>query len=756
MQEETTPGDYERLVEAERLARERIALLAEADARLASTLDPSNLPDEIVRLLVPRYAEACSLHLLEEGNLKTMAVTHREREKKRSRSEPISDAAASVLRLGRPRLVAKADAIANEPARCAHALLPLAAQGIVFGVLEVDAGPRAFNADDLAFLEIFSHRSAVALDHARLYQAAEEARWVAELTAERVSRLQALTAALSEATTASQLAEIVVRQAIEAMGGYVAGVVEVTDEGASSQMLAIAGLDGGVADQYRRLPLMAALPWTEALRTGAEVFHSNADEWITPELEHGMLHGVLALACLPLVLAGGPEGGSTAGRKIGVLFLGFDSPHRFVESERAFLKTIAQQLAQALDRARLYDVEHRTRLAAEAANRAKDEFLGVVSHELRTPLTAILGWAQILRSREHDAAKCKRGLEVIERNARAQMRIVEDILDVSRIIAGKLKLELKPTDLLDIVKSAADVVRPAADAKGVELRVTPPAENIPLVAGDADRLQQIVWNLLSNAVRFTDRDGTVEVTLGRSASSVMLTVIDNGAGIEPALMPYIFDRFRQADASAARRHSGLGLGLAIVRHLAELHGGSVHAESDGIGMGARFMLSLPVPAVAAAARKAGTALPPRVPTPLPPGVSLDGLRVLLVEDDADARGVLVEVLSAYSAIVRPVDSAEAAIQALDEFAPDVLLTDIGLPGEDGFALLGRVRALPSPNHLVPAVALTAYARDADVRRALGAGFHAHLAKPVGPERLSAALATAAGWTTTGSSVGSAE
>jgi signal transduction histidine kinase/ActR/RegA family two-component response regulator len=598
-------------------------------------------------------------------------------------------------------------------------------------VIEVEA--TRLTQDDLFFFEILCHRAAAALDRERLLQAAEEARWAAVLQAEYAKRLQSVTCGLSEALTTQHMGAIVVRQAIAALGGHVAGVAQSSEDGATLQTVACAGTGRPAMGSAA---LGDGLPMTRAFRERTELFFECAADWrgSGPELDGGVLQGVLALACLPLTLA--------EGNTIGVLFLGFAYPHRFLEVERAFLRTLAQQLAQSLDRARLFEAEHRTRLVAEELNRAKDEFLGVVSHELRTPLTAILGWARVLRDVRPDAAKKELAIGAIERNALAQKRIIEDILDMSRIVTGKLGLELHATDVTEVVHAAMDVVRPAAEAKGVhlDLRIAP----VPMVAGDPERLQQIVWNLLSNAIRFTPRGRSVVLDVRSAGLDVCIVVSDEGVGIDASFLPFVFDRFRQADGSSTRRHGGLGLGLAIVRHLVELHGGSVCAHSDGPERGAVFTVRLPVPVAAPIECLSATSRSTRLEEHhQPPAARLDDLRVLLVEDDSDTRGAFAELLQAHHAVVRSVDCADAAVQVLDEFNPDVLLSDIALPDEDGFALLARVRALCSPNANVPAVALTAFAAEGDVRRAYDAGFFAHLAKPVDPGKLSLTLAMAA-------------
>ncbi|MBY0232241.1 MAG: response regulator [Gemmataceae bacterium] len=367
---------------------------------------------------------------------------------------------------------------------------------------------------------------------------------------------------------------------------------------------------------------------------------------------------------------------------------------------------------------------------AERANRVKDDFLATLSHELRTPLNALLGWTHLLRSGKLDAATTARGLEVLDRNTRAQAQLIDDLLDVSRIVTGKLRIESKPVDLAGVLQAALDTVRPAAGAKGVALSLR--AEGPCLTTGDAMRLQQVAWNLLSNAVKFTPRGGRVEAGIQRVGTWWELRVRDDGSGIDPDLLPHVFERFRQGDSSTTRQHGGLGLGLAIVRHLVELHGGTVSAESDGEGRGAAFRVLLPVAAVAPAQAEA---------PPVPLG-EIRGLRVLVVDDEADAREMVSFVLAGAGAEVRTCAGAEEALACLDGFAPDVLVSDIGMPGQDGYALLRQVRERGS---LVPAVALTAFARAEDRMRALAAGFQMHAAKPIDPAALAHAVRALAGW-----------
>jgi signal transduction histidine kinase/CheY-like chemotaxis protein len=379
--------------------------------------------------------------------------------------------------------------------------------------------------------------------------------------------------------------------------------------------------------------------------------------------------------------------------------------------------------------AQLVEARARAEVAAreaEAANRAKDEFLSILSHELRTPLTAVLGWSNVLRTRTCDAGLQARALAAIERNAAAQAQIVEDILDVSRIITGRLKLEVRPTDVAASVAAAIEVVRPAAEAKGVALTAT--VDAVGIVSGDTVRLQQVAWNLLANAVKFTRRGGQVEIRLRRVGSAIQLTVTDTGEGIDADFLPHVFERFRQADTTSTRSHGGLGLGLAIVKHLVELHGGMVSAASGGRGMGATFTVRLPV----------AVTIPDPVPEAEPRTVTtpLAGLRVLVVDDDPDALELITAILQNRGADVAVAASTADGLRALEQRVVDVLVADIDMPGADGYALMRQATALlAARGRHVAALALTAHAGARDVQEARDAGFQAHVPKPVLPERL---------------------
>lgn len=384
------------------------------------------------------------------------------------------------------------------------------------------------------------------------------------------------------------------------------------------------------------------------------------------------------------------------------------------------------------ERERILDRERAARTQAERASRVKDEFLATLSHELRTPLNAIMGWVHLLRSPAAQPEDVQQGIETIERNARAQAALIDELLDMSRIINGKLRLDIKPIDLPSMVSDAVESVRPSADTKSIRLQkaIDPKASDIN---ADPSRIQQILWNLLTNALKFTPRGGQIKVFVERIDSHIDITIQDSGEGIPADFIPNLFNRFSQADASTTRRHGGLGLGLAIVRNLVELHGGTVRASSPGVGQGATFVVSLPIMAVRTEPKP-----DPSFPLPsagsLPPAgqqLDLTGIKVLVVDDEPDARALLKRVLAMNNATVNTASSAAEAFDLLRSQRPDILLSDIGMPLEDGYDLLGKIRRLASSEGgETPAVALTAFARPEDRHRALMAGFHAHLAKPV--------------------------
>ncbi|MCA1618255.1 MAG: response regulator [Acidobacteria bacterium] len=388
----------------------------------------------------------------------------------------------------------------------------------------------------------------------------------------------------------------------------------------------------------------------------------------------------------------------------------------------------------------------RARREAEEATRAKDEFLAIVSHELRTPLTAVLGWSRMLRVGNLDERGAARALEAIERNAESQNQLIGDLLDFSRIISGKIRLDVGRLEPASVIHAAIEVLTPAADAKGIRLQSVLDPKAGP-VSGDPERLQQVMWNLLSNAVKFTPRGGRVQVRLERVDSSVEITVSDTGSGISAEFLPYVFERFRQSDTTTTRRHGGLGLGMAITRHIVELHGGTIRAESPGEGLGATFVVRLPVMIIHTAEPPAGATSGPLTPPggegARPPALMarLDGLRVLVVDDERDARELLTAVLTQSGAQVTTASGVAEALGELRAAKPDLLVSDIEMAHEDGYSLIRKVRAAEAEGGpRIPAIALTAHARPSDRLRALSEGFQLHMPKPVEPAELVLAIA----------------
>jgi len=456
-----------------------------------------------------------------------------------------------------------------------------------------------------------------------------------------------------------------------------------------------------------------------------------------------------------------------------VYLLNKNDDEDFSEADERLAATLATQVAVAYENARLYTEaqnhatelrlevaerkqaeeeraamlirEQAARAEAESANRTKDEFLATLSHELRTPLTAILGWSHLLRTSELQAPQFAQALETIERNARSQSQLIDDLLDVSRIVTGKLEVEFSTVDLSSVVAAALESVHPALTAKEIDLETF--VEPGLRVSGDAHRMQQIFWNLFTNAIKFTPRGGHVRIATEKHDSEVSIKIADTGIGISPEFLPYIFDRFRQADGSTTRAQGGLGLGLAIVRHLVDVHHGRVEVESAGTKQGSTFTVSLPLAVSASANHDNGVGTGPlkREEHLVKSPRILDGLKILVVDDDADTRDLMTTILTRCGSEVRCSASAAEALTAFQEWNPDLLVSDIGMPEEDGYGLIRRLRELKSKRaKLIPALALTAYATDQDRSLALSAGFQVHLAKPIEPESLVSSIAAALG------------
>jgi PAS domain S-box-containing protein len=490
--------------------------------------------------------------------------------------------------------------------------------------------------------------------------------------------------------------------------------------------------------QLPPMPITSEGPNSRAVRTGQIIITDDYSK---------IRHGAPTVAIgnneeiLPLSSLAAPM--SVMGRIVGTIEVQSYERAAYKEEHVAAMRMAANLAAVAIENVRLFEHERLARAAAEESNRIKDEFLATLSHELRTPLTAVLGWTRLLRARELDEKTARHALDIIERNAFAQKQLIEEILDVSRIITGKTRLELHPITLERVIVAAIESVGPAAHAKEIDLEFTRAGE-AGLVSGDPERLQQVVWNLLSNAVKFTPSGGRVQVRLAHADSQAQIEIEDSGEGINQDFLPYVFDRFRQADGSTTRPHGGLGLGLAIARHLVELHGGTVRATSAGANQGSTFTVNLPLLAYAPNNDKdrelSGTiarGVRDKVTEALP---SLEGLRVLIVDDEPDALEFLRFVLERSRAEVAAASSTDEALRELERFRPDLIISDIGMPGRDGYDLVKSLRALPPERGgRLPAVALTAYARSEDETRALREGFQMHIPKPFEPTELITAI-----------------
>ncbi len=599
--------------------------------------------------------------------------------------------------------------------------------------------PHRFSDREMRVATALANLAGAAIGGAELYDEQRRLRAEAEAAEWRSNFLSEASRVLTSTLDYEDTLARVARLSVPALADWCA--VDIVDEDHSVKRLAVAHVDPEKvewAHEIHRLypPDMNAprgLP--QVLRTGtSELYSEITDEMVVgaaTDEEHLRLLRSVGFSSVMLVPL------SAHGRTHGVVtFIAAESGRRYRQHDLTLAEDLAGRAAVAIEHARLY-------LAAQNANRLKDEFLATLSHELRTPLSAILGWAHMLRRDLTDEAMRRHAMEVIERNAYAQKQLIEDILEVSRIVTGKLRVEVRPVELLPIVEAAREAVQPAAEAKGIRLESVYNVEAASVLA-DPDRLQQVVWNLLSNAVKFTPPGGRVTLRISREGASAEVAVSDTGEGIAPEFLPHVFDRFRQADMGTTRQHGGLGLGLAIVRHLVEMHGGSVSAESEGHGRGSTFTIRLPLRGVEEATQhlkpkgqSAELSEPSRWSAP-----SLAGFRLLVVEDEPDTLEVIKLALNRYGAEVTTAGSAYEALEALGRVRPHVLISDIGMPEMDGYALIRSVRALGAERGgEVPAIALTAYAREQDRRRALDAGFQEHLPKPVEPAALARVIAS---------------
>jgi K+-sensing histidine kinase KdpD/CheY-like chemotaxis protein len=749
--------------------RRRLELLAAAAADLSGAATREEVASVVVARTAPAMsADICTLYVLsDDGNALELIGSSGVSEAVLSRIEIIDRDATNptwaAFESRTPMWVESAAEYAEKipPVSTAEAegrraqafwSLPLIVEGRVVGLLGVGyAKARSFTPEKRSFVETFTQHCAQALLRAQRLDQERYARLVAEEARASLEREEQRRALIAEATSAlattldykvtlSRLATLLVPR----LADWCA--IEMIEESGASDQVAVAHGDPKMVEYAwelrRRYPPPPNAPTgvPNVLRTGAsEIYPEVTDEMIVAgaiDEEHLRISRELKLRSalvVPLVARGAVLGAIT--------MVHAESGRRYGTPDLVLAEEIARRAAISVDNARLYGAEQRARAAADDANRLKDEFLATVSHELRTPLNAILGWSRMITTGVLDETKRARASETIERNAVAMTQLVEDLLDVSRIISGKMRLEVESVDLGKVVDAAIESIRPAALAKEISLRsIFEPAPG-PLL-GDPNRLQQVVWNLLSNAVKFTPRRGRVEVMVRRSGSSIEVSVRDDGAGIDAAFAPFVFDRFRQADGKTTRAHGGLGLGLAITRQLVEMHGGSIEVTSEGMGYGSTFTVKLPITAMRPLAdAHAASAAPEQAAAA---ELALDGLRVLAVDDDEDSRRLVHAVLEKAGAKVTLAATVEEALAAFDRDVPDVLVSDVGMPGKDGIELIRSIRALPAERGgKVPAAALTAYARAGDRTRVLSAGFSMHLPKPIEPEELVAVVVSLA-------------
>jgi PAS domain S-box-containing protein len=577
-----------------------------------------------------------------------------------------------------------------------------------------------------ANIDITDRRQAEA-EREKLLAREQVARTETEHAAERIRRLQAVTdSTLGHFVLKDFLFETLarVRELIEVDS---ATILLPTEDSRSLVVRAAVGMDGGLIG--RIIPVGQGIAGTIAAnRTPLIVEDTSQYKVVNPILRER----VRSLIGVPMTVEG---------RLVGVIHADSFTARHFNDSDLRLLQLAADRIALAIEQARLYEVERQARRQAEEANRMKDEFLALVSHELRSPLNAMLGYARLLRYGPADEKKISRTVDVIERNGNAQIQLIDDLLDTARIISGKLQLHVGPVDLVSMIEGAVQTIYPAADAKDIRIQtdLNPPVDQI---TGDVARLQQVLWNLLSNSVKFTPRGGRIDIRLERIDPHISITVTDTGKGIQSDFLPYIFDRFRQADASSTRRYGGLGLGLALVKYLVELHGGTVEAFSAGENKGTTFTVLLPVRAVSSPLPAEGA---PAASLERPKS-TLVGIRALVVDDEEDARELVKTVLSQYGSDVIAACSAAEAFElmttARHDKRPDVIVCDLGMPEEDGYGLLRRLRNWEQGRKVyTPAVALTAYGRSVDRMRSLMAGFQMHVAKPVEPDELAIVVAS---------------
>ena len=749
---------------------QRAAFLAEASTLLVSSLDYEIALARVAELVVPYLADWCTVDLLDEENqvmrrvaiahVKPSTLTHTPDIAPTNLDEfNLSADLPNILHTHQPRISAQISdsdlitiaqttehlQILQTLGLTSYMIVPLQARGRTLGTMTLVRGKSGtrYSSTDLSLVEDLARRAAWAIDNAQLYHASEaarratqKARQLAEQTAQRNASLQALTAALSEVLTPAAAAEVAVEQGLAVLKASAGFIALLTDQDQTLEIIKALGYPQKLLNRWSRFPLTADLPIADAVKTKQPILLESREAWAQAYPHLARLYASTldhAWASIPLIVEG---------RTVGGMGLSFREVQSFNEEDCAFMLALARQCAQAIERARAYAAEREARAEAEAANRAKDEFLATLSHELRTPLNAVLGWIHLLRTRQLSEDKIERALETIDRNTKALGTLIEDILDVSRIMTGKFHLQAHPCELIPVIEAAIEVVRPSAEGKMIPIHCSINS-SVGKVWGDANRLQQVVWNLLSNAIKFTPNGGQVTVRVEQGEGELgdrpyaEIQVSDTGKGISADFLPYVFDRFRQEDGKITKSHGGLGLGLAIVRYLVEMHYGTVQVSSPGEGLGATFTVRLPLWVSPRESHSHSSVSLTVESTIFGNNLQvLNGLRVLIVDDEPDARELLTTLLEQYGAQVKAAGSAVEALDYLSRSRVDLVVSDIAMPDIDGYEFMRQLRKLElNRGDCIPAIALTAYAGEGDRILALEAGFQVHLPKPFNSNEL---------------------
>lgn len=726
--------------------------LFEAGIALSSSLDYKKTLATVAELAVSHFADWCTVDMLDpDGILRRLAITHIKpemvewAEEIHSKYPPDPDAPFgiyNVVRTGESEFYPEIpDKILAERAQNEEhlrmlrqigfksaMLIPLKIRKRILGVITfVNSESPNHTSEDLALAEDLANRAALAVDNAKLFSAEQTIRRMAQKNSDFLRRLQAVSRSLSQALIPKEVAEAVIEQGITSLGAH-AGILVLSDD-QKNELNAVGSI--GFADQimekWQRFDINQKVPLADAVRTGKPIFITSFAKFTDEYPMLGPLALVTesnALVAIPLIVKN---------KTIGGIGLSFREIQEFSNDDRMFLLALAQQCAQALERAKLYENEQNLRAEAEKANRIKDEFLATVSHELRTPLNAIVGWTSLLKREQLKGDQIQRAVETIDRNAKSQVQIIEDLLDVSRIITGKIKLEPVLLDFQKIVSAAVESIMPTAKAK--KINIDTDLNRSLFIKGDAERLQQVLWNLLSNAIKFTPNEGVISVKLKAKNSDAVVSIKDSGQGIDPQFVPFVFDRFRQADATTTRNHGGLGLGLSIVRNLVEMHGGRVEVTSQGKDKGSTFTVKIPI--VSGESFVADNTI--RTDVPGDNKKPLKGVRILVVDDEKDSLELLKMIIETNGGKARSALSAQEALNLFDEFEPHLLISDIAMPEEDGYSLIQKIRSGQNKRSGIPAIALTAYTREIDKQRAIEAGFQMHIAKPIDHTQLIKAI-----------------